>query len=492
MKNCLIYLFALLAINSNHFTPQKDKTAYHLSTQTQPDSTQVIGLNKKGFEYRLNNPKKSLAFAEQALHLAKRIHYRNGIAEAYRVKGIAKYYLNESNEALSYYLAALKIYTEDHNILGQARVFNNMGNLYSWADYDKALNYFNKSLELSRKLNDDGLSANLYLNMGNIYVREKKYDLALKFYDQSTQFYEKTEDQIGLIHCLKNKGKAYLELMQLERAEKLLHEAREKALPLKINGSIASIDLNLVAIHIFKKEPAEAEKVLKEGIWYAKLAQDNKLVYDFEYCYYELEYQRKNYKDALRYLRSVYKRDSLNYTNSESARMTLMEEQFKERERQRENELLVLKEKQSNVVLLSITAVAFMALVMVAVLAVNIRRKMKTNAELTQLNGQVTKQKERLNAINQNLEKLIDERTKDLQIKNQKLSEYSAHLSHEIRGPVASMLGLLILEEEKIIEHDELVDKMKTCINNIDDKIRRINEMLNNPDIPHLKEDEED
>ena len=169
-----------------------------------------------------------------------------------------------------------------------------------------------------------------------------------------------------------------------------------------------------------------------------------------------------------------------------------MEEQFNERETQRENELINLREKQSRIVLLSTVVVALMSIIMVIVLAINVRRKMKTNAELMELNEKVTIQKERLNEVNQNLEKMIDERTKDLQIKNRKLSEYSAHLSHEIRGPVASMKGLMILEDEQIIEHDELVDKMKTCINSIDDKIHRINEMLNNPDIPHLKGNKED
>ena len=109
------------------------------------------------------------------------------------------------------------------------------------------------------------------------------------------------------------------------------------------------------------------------------------------------------------------------------------------------------------------------------------------NQKLTTLNEEVSRQKEDLNRMNLHLEELIDERTKDLQIKNHKLSEYSAHLSHEIRGPVASMKGLLILEDEKIIPHDELIDKMKICINLIDDKIHHINDTLNNPNIPNLK-----
>lgn len=106
-----------------------------------------------------------------------------------------------------------------------------------------------------------------------------------------------------------------------------------------------------------------------------------------------------------------------------------------------------------------------MAIVVIVMLAINIRRKMRTN---------------------QLLEQTVNERTKDLQQKNQKLSEYSAHLSHEIRAPIATLKGLLMLEEEKIISHEDLIEKIKICAEAVDEKIHRINDALNDPEIPRL------
>lgn len=453
----------------------------------QDDSTTVIALNRKGFESRLSNPEQSLDYAKQALELARKLRYRNGEAEAYRIMGIAKYYLNETEKAIADYLSALSLFKAENNLLGEARVYNNIGNLYLGADYDKALEYFEMAHLIAEKLNEKELLANVFLNIGNIYVRKKKYNQALTYYEKGDQLYKETKNDIGITHSLQNRGKIYFELNRLDLAEQLLNEAYKKAKANDLNVAIASINLTVTSLYIRKKEFQKAEKRLEEGVALANLINDTKLKSDFLYTSYELELNRNNHKGALHFLQLVYKQDSINHKNSESAKISLMQEQFRQKELQRENEVITLRQKQNQIILTSTLIVTGMFMVIIVVLARNVRRKVKMNRELTLLNTEVNKQKEELNRINLHLEELINERTKDLQIKNRKLSEYSAHLSHEIRGPVASMKGLMILEQDHIIEHEELMEKMRICINAIDDKIHLINDMLNDPEIPDLK-----
>jgi signal transduction histidine kinase len=97
---------------------------------------------------------------------------------------------------------------------------------------------------------------------------------------------------------------------------------------------------------------------------------------------------------------------------------------------------------------------------------------------LIALNEEVVKQKNNVDRINQQLEEIIVERTKDLIIKNQKLSEYSSHLSHQIRGPVATLKGLMMLVEDKLVESNEVAPQIKKCVDDIDEKIMNINEAL--------------
>jgi signal transduction histidine kinase len=120
----------------------------------------------------------------------------------------------------------------------------------------------------------------------------------------------------------------------------------------------------------------------------------------------------------------------------------------------------------------------------------NVRKSALSNKELTRLNKEVSKQKDDLDLANHNLEEIIEVRTKDLKNKNKKLSEYSSHLSHQIRSPVATLKGLLLLESDSLIEMEEFVEQIGKCINDLDDKIININENLNNPNKSSLMTDD--
>lgn len=99
---------------------------------------------------------------------------------------------------------------------------------------------------------------------------------------------------------------------------------------------------------------------------------------------------------------------------------------------------------------------------MVIILLIRInRRSAESNKELTALNEEVSFQKQNIDRINHKLEEIITERTKDLIYKNQKLSEYSSHLSHQIRGPVAKLKGLVMLLEGDMVKSKDVVPQIK-------------------------------
>ena len=111
-------LILLLTLHYCLISVQVNGTTYLACSQRftgHKDSNAVIKLNKKGFESRLNNPELSLTYAQEALALAIELNYRNGEAEAYRTMGIAKYYLNETGNAINNYLSALAIFKGEGN-----------------------------------------------------------------------------------------------------------------------------------------------------------------------------------------------------------------------------------------------------------------------------------------------------------------------------------------------------------------------------------------
>ncbi|HEY1024962.1 MAG TPA: hypothetical protein VGE26_07350, partial [Sphingobacteriaceae bacterium] len=199
------------------------------------------------------------------------------------------------------------------------------------------------------------------------------------------------------------------------------------------------------------------------------------------------ESKRNNFEKALHYLKIVYQNDSAKYKSNVSAGITLIQKQMQQAEELNKKQLTIEKQKNTKILLLASSVVAALLLVLSFVLVKNVRRKAKSNQLLKELNQEIYLQKEHLNRVNHNLEEIIEERTKDLKIKNRKLSEYSSHLSHQIRGPVATLKGLMLLEKDDLIDHKELASEINKCVTDIDDKIININKTLNDATIPGLE-----
>jgi tetratricopeptide (TPR) repeat protein len=459
----------------------------YIYSQPARDTSKVIELNRIGYENRLIDPSQTLSNANKALQLAIKLNYGHGIAEAYRIKGIGYYYKNDSERSMESYLTSMQHFRKIKNIDGQAKVYNNLGNLYREADNDKALNYFNKSLELAIKQNDVPLIAGLYLNTGSIYETKGKYNAALSSYEKSYKLFTSINNSIGIIQCLQNLGVLYRKLNQLDKAEQHVLEAIRRAREKDLNVSVAACDLSLASLYINLNEFKKAEAAIQEGLAYSRLLKDKKFEYDFLVVSYKLEFRRKNFEKALGYLQQVYTTDSITNYNNDSERIKLSETQFKQREREVQQKLTIEKHKNAQLLFLGSTIVAILACLIIFLLVVHVQRKTKTNEQLKKLNLEISEQKENLDKINQSLEEIIEDRTRDLQIKNNKLSQYSSHLSHEIRGPVATLKGLMLLEKDNLIENDELMKEVNKCIADIDNQIININEALNDINVPGFK-----
>ncbi len=444
------------------------------------DTAEVVKLNKLAYENRLIDSKQTISTGRKALKLAQKIKYVDGIAEAYRVIGIGQSYQNDSESAIESYLNSLSNFKKSKNKKGEAMVNNNIGNLYISIDYDRSLEYFYKSLEIAQELDIKGLIAGLNLNIGTVYQKKQLYQKALTSYQKSLEIFSAVENFTGVTQSMQNIGVAYYRLNQLSESERFLKQALIRAKENDENFLIASGNLTLSSVYIAQGDYAAAEKSIEEGITYSKLINDTRLLYDYTFTQYELENRKKNYRAALGYLKQIYTQDSLTYKNNESIKLTLRDKQYRQQARQLENDRIILEQKYAKTLLWASTAVAALSIFAIFLLIRNNRKSTKTNQQLLVLNQEISQQKEDLDRLNHTLEEVIDERTRDLKIKNNKLSEYSSHLSHQIRSPVATIKGLLILEADNLIDQEELMEQLQVCVKDIDEKILNINETLNN------------
>lgn len=450
---------------------------------TSKDTAEVITLNKNGYDNRLTNPKETVDDAERALALALKLDYKRGIAEAFRVKGIGEYYLNRPDSSLSHYFEAIAGFEKINDQRGVAKVYNNIGNLYQMVDYEKALGYFNRSLTIAQKYNDTSLIASLYLNMGNIYNRKNMNVAALNYYNKSHELFTKLNNTTILVQCLEDLGVIYYNLRDFAKAKKYLIEAHDKAKAMDMNSSVAAINLTLTDLYVSEGNYAEAEKYLEEGRNYSILIHNEKDIYDYKHTAYEMELKRKNYKAALGNLINIYQEDSVNYRHNTSQRFNFLAQEQK-RAIAAVNQQK--KEEVARIIYWSLAITAGLLVVVIVLLIANVKRKAVTNKQLQELNSEISLQKDNLDRINHHLEEIIGERTKDLQNKNKKLSEYSSYLSHQIRGPIATLKGLMNLEREGLVDQSECINMLDKCVSEIDEKIIEMSDMLHDPGRPGL------
>ncbi|RKD13778.1 hypothetical protein BCY91_09455 [Pelobium manganitolerans] len=437
--------------------------------------------HQKAYGLRLTDPQLSLSFARRAESIALKIGDSNELAEAYRISGIAFTYLNERDSAINKYLKSLSLFQKNEDELGEARVSNNIANIWVDIDYEKSLVYFKRVLKIALKRNVKDLTAGAYLNIGNAYYQNKQYKISLDNYEKSRKIFTVTKNTIGLTQSLQNIGLIYYRTGNLELAENYLLLAKARAQEYSLNNTIAMLNLTLSSIYMAKNNFPAASNCITEGLAFANLIGDEHRKKQFIYSLYELEKKQNNFKEALGYLKEVYIYDSLNYRRNLASNIGLVQQTFKQQQTQKENELTIQSQRNAKKLSLAIGIVAVLSFFVIFLLIKSNRRSKESNQQLQELNDEIITQKNKVDRINHQLEELIAERTKDLIIKNQKLSEYSSHLSHQIRGPVATLKGLMMLVEENMVQSNEIAPQIKKCVDDIDTKIMDINDALNDP-----------
>jgi signal transduction histidine kinase len=100
--------------------------------------------------------------------------------------------------------------------------------------------------------------------------------------------------------------------------------------------------------------------------------------------------------------------------------------------------------------------------------------------KLAEQNVELSKQREEIKSINENLESLIIEHTRGIENKNKELAEYAFINAHMLRAPLSRILGLAgLMESNPQVYATSDVHRVKTVANEMDMVVREINEVLN-------------
>jgi tetratricopeptide (TPR) repeat protein len=217
--------------------------------------------NALGILYRVNGQfEKSLEVLDEALNQTKN---KKLLALIQMNKGNTLSELMRLDEAADSYFAGLKINDALQDEKGKLQSYNNLSVLFKKTkQYDKAIAYGKKSLEISKKNDLKSSIAITYDNLANIYDLTNKKDSIVWYRKQAITLFEGLKDEKNAARCYHNLGHYYLLHDNYAEAKKYLTTALQKRLKIKNPIDIASTQTSLGILADKEKNYLEAEDYL--------------------------------------------------------------------------------------------------------------------------------------------------------------------------------------------------------------------------------------
>ena len=227
----------------------------------------------------------------------------NNIGAVYSQKG-------DYDKALEYYIKSLSIIGEKNPLA--AHSYNNIGTIYlDKGDYDQALAYLQKALTIKQQLlgEEDTQIAQYYNNIGLVYKGKGDYDKALEFFQKALSIGLRIlgEDHIYVANNYNNTGTVYSHKGDYDQAIK--YYEKSLSVRLKILGEnhqdVAGSYINIGIIYWKKGDYEKALEIHQKSltILLQLFGEDNNTVAQ-NYMYIGNAYRDKGvYEQALEYIR---------------------------------------------------------------------------------------------------------------------------------------------------------------------------------------------
>lgn len=258
-------------------------------------------LNLESESLENSTPQQMLAIAKESYELALSVGYHNGIAKSLFLQGRAHLRLGNMQDSENLLLNALEKNKADLDL--ESEIFNALGNVYVYLEiFDKAYDYYQRSLNLAIKINNRIVETGIFNNIGEIFRRLGDFKSALSYYQKALETPNDSTDLKLSALPLFNLCETYLELDDLSNAENYAYKALDVAK--KYNDKLiesASIS-RLGLIERKRKNYDKAFSYLNDSLF---IYEETKERFHIAEIYIELSkiyMDIKNYEKAIEFL----------------------------------------------------------------------------------------------------------------------------------------------------------------------------------------------
>jgi tetratricopeptide (TPR) repeat protein len=415
-------------------------------------------------------------FYRQALAVANAQNDQSEVAYANNNTG--RLLFNQGNIARSYecYETALRIFEGEKDSIGMAYVYLNLAQFYQQErNFTKAEDLFNKVYQIRYDQTGQPNISSL-LQLGKFYKVFNETKKSNRCFRQADSLCKIMKDEVLRAEVSIYLAENMLSEKSLDLANEYAGNAFDFANKNGLTKHLAGANFIMGRVAFEHNDLASAKSYFLKVVNNSKLFKDVALKMDAHYYLgqiYSKEGQRESeLKNQNQYLilRDSVKEQDL---NRQVARLQFqfaleVDQRKKENELQEaidiRNSTIIRKQQALNI----IYAVALVIIIIIAlVLYRNVKLKHRHSLEIEE--------------INSSLEDMVTERTKTITEQNTLLREYAYFNAHQVRGPLARILGLIsVLDLEYSKDaFGPYMDMLHQAGNDLDEAIKEVNSKLN-------------
>jgi signal transduction histidine kinase len=272
-----------------HYYSQQRVDSLQLLFNSTPNDTIKMAVSRDlGLYYGESNSDSAFYFQSLQLKIAEKLNQRLWMADANDILGYIETKRGNYPAALQHFLAGIKLaedvetekniwrvtkFSGDGNpkkarLTSLANISNDFGLLYQTiANMEKQIEWFNKSISISKKINDPIVLSYSYGNLGVAYMNQGKTDTALQLFNQALD-YAYSAGFIKFIGTITFPiGNIYLNRQEYDSAKKYFQQTVNVSLAIDNPSSEAYGYVGFAILY-------EKINQLDSGFYYARRALD--------------------------------------------------------------------------------------------------------------------------------------------------------------------------------------------------------------------------
>ncbi|RLD62858.1 MAG: hypothetical protein DRJ01_05265 [Bacteroidetes bacterium] len=239
---------------------------------------------------------------------------------------------SQTSEKINDYLQKIEMYESEGNNVEKARYLNKLAFLY-WdqGNYDKSIDYFNKSLVINIEIGNNNAIKSIYTNIGMIYSDKGDFETSILYFRKSLKICELINNQEDIAVCLINLSVPLVTVKRYDEANNYILKA------LDISKQYNNIKLMRTCYGMLSEN-------------YKKIGDDKKASYYFNlYASFQKKIQDEQIKENQKKMQEVkmqaYKIVAEKETELKNTENSLLKEKKISKERQMKI-VLLNKEKE--------------------------------------------------------------------------------------------------------------------------------------------------